>query len=113
MNKLIVTLKKRTHHLMFGLTIIALASLLTWWFFFIRDSIHLQQSIRVENLELKLDYYALSLGLEESVLPPVGVFERDDRFEVGICEAFGQGEGQRLFLILPQKVLPYPKTTLP
>lgn len=101
MNELFITLKKRTHHLMFGLTIIALASLLTWWFFFIRDSIHLQQSIRVENLELKLDYYALSLGLEESVPPPVGVFERDDRFEVGICEAFGQGEGQRLFPLWP------------
>ena len=81
MNELIAAFKKRTHHLMFGLTIISLASLLTWWVFFIRDSIHVQQSIRVENLELKLDYFALTLGIEEAHAPPVGVFDRDDRHD--------------------------------
>ncbi len=95
-------MKIRTHHLMFGLTIVALAALLTWWFFFIHDSIHMQRSIRIENLELKLDYFALTLGLEESGPPPVGVFGRDDRFEVGDCEGFDQGEGQRLFPNWPE-----------
>ncbi len=109
MNKLFITIKKRTHHLMFGLAIIALAALLTWWFFFIRDSIHMQESIGIENLELKLDYFALILGIEEAVPPPVGVFGRDDRFEIGFCEGFGQGEGQRLLPHWPDlciRVLP-------
>ncbi len=82
---------------MFGLTIIALAALLTWWFIFIRDSIRMQQSLRVENLELKLNYFALNLGLEESVSPPAGVFDRDDRFEIGFCKEFGEGRMQSLF----------------
>lgn len=96
MNKLINTMKKHAHHLMFGITILALAALLAWWSVFIRDSIHIQRSTQVENLELRLDYYALSLGMEEALSPAVGVLERDDRFEVGACAEYGEDGVRRL-----------------
>lgn len=97
MNKLIKTMKKHAHHWMFGITILALAALLAWWSVFIRDSIHAQRSTQVENLELKLDYYALTLGMEEALSPAVGVLERDDRFEVGTCAEYGESGVRRLF----------------
>jgi len=72
MTEFISFVKKHAHHLVFGITLIALASLLAWWFYFIRESIHTQRSLRVENLELKLDYFALNLMLEGGDPPPVG-----------------------------------------
>ncbi len=96
MTKLINLVREHAHHWMFGLAIVALAALLMWWFVFIRDSIQMEQSFRVQYLELKLNYLALSLGLKEEVSPPLGFYELDDRFEVGFCEEFEEGRVQPL-----------------
>ncbi len=90
-------MKKHAHQLTFGITILALAALLTWWSFFIRNSIRLQRSTQVENLELKLDYFALRLGMEEELSPNVGVLDRDDRFEIGTCAEYGEDGVRHLF----------------
>ena len=91
-------IKKHAHHLVFIITIAALVALLAWWFVFIRDSIRVHELVRVENLDVKLNNYAQSLGFDASLSPPVGVLALDDRFEIGLCETF---EEARVRPLLP------------
>lgn len=60
----------------------------------------MKQSIRVENLELKLDYFALNLGLEEAVPLPVGVFGRDDRLRSDYVKGLVKGVCRSNMLVI-------------
>lgn len=60
--KIAAGLKKRAYHLLFALTIISLATLVTWWSVFIRSSISQQREEKYETLNANLRAFALSAG---------------------------------------------------
>jgi signal transduction histidine kinase len=68
-------------HIIFLISILALASLVTWWSVFINRSINQHRAIYMETLELQLKYFALKLGMDNKK-PGPGVFQYDGRFEI-------------------------------
>ena len=51
--------KMHGYHFIFGITILSLALLISWWSFFLTQSIGRQRMHLRENLAAKLDYFAL------------------------------------------------------
>jgi signal transduction histidine kinase len=88
--------RQHAHHLVFVISIISLAALLTWWSVFIRNSIRDHRINELDKLELKLDYLALKLGLEGGAPPAAGILEEDNRFEIGSCLSFRKRNGKPL-----------------
>lgn len=83
-------LKRFGHHIVFLLSILSLALLITWWAIFINQSIDLQRMLRIENLETQLKFYAVQLGTDEANQPQPGVLTQDNSFEV-ISGLWGNG----------------------
>lgn len=78
-------LKVQGYQFIFGISILSLAFLVTWWYVFLTQSIEKQRELLKQNLTSRLDYYALQLGLDQNNPPDMGVLQNDDRFEIVIC----------------------------
>jgi signal transduction histidine kinase len=70
------------HHLLFGLSILSLAALLTWWTIFIRTSIQNEKSQQYKILELEANILCQTVATDEEFEPEVGICEHDQRFEI-------------------------------
>lgn len=84
-DKLKNAVKARGYQFIFGITIFLLALLVSWWSFFLSQSIGKQRVQMRENLVVKLDFFALQMGIDSKNIPETGVFEIDQRFEIAIC----------------------------
>jgi signal transduction histidine kinase len=78
-------LKKHGHHVIFMMSIISLALLVTWWTVFINRSIDERRSFHMKNLKLALNLFSLQLGTTKDNRPQPGILPMDERFEIGKC----------------------------
>ena len=85
MNRITSLIKFHAHHLLFGLAILSLASLLTWWSVFIQRSI-------LEKRQLKYDVIIAEMRIRASDLDnrmitdlKPGLLAEDNRFEIAVC----------------------------
>ncbi len=69
------------YHLLFTLTLVALAALIAWWSVFIRGAINLQHQHSYELLQQRAQIAALTLGTDGG-LPSVGSVPGDDQLEI-------------------------------
>ena len=83
--------KARGHHVVFAVSILSMALLITWWSVFLSQSINLNRQQRYTQLELKMEVLALRSGSNEAVTPVAGIHPSDSRFEIvkGIDQAPG------------------------
>ena len=84
-------IKHHGNHLLFGLCILSLASLLTWWSVFIRGAIIERSDLRHEILMAEMRIQALELGQRPVAELKPGIMAEDGRFEIGPC---GQAAGR-------------------
>lgn len=89
LHKFIKYTKKHGHHLLFGISILALAALLAWWTVFIRNSIQEQGRLKLALLKTELQYLALQMRQEGFNVAP-GILEQDHRFEIKPCDTVDQ-----------------------
>jgi len=81
-NKTNDSFKIPLHHILFGLTLLSLASLLIWWSIFIGSSIRSKKDQQYRILRLELRILCSNLGADSGWEPEVGVCSRDSRFEI-------------------------------
>jgi signal transduction histidine kinase len=78
-------LKQHGHHIIFMMSIVSLALLVTWWSVFINRSIDERRAFHIENLTLALNLFSQQLlTTKHNGLQP-GVFPMDERFEIANC----------------------------
>jgi signal transduction histidine kinase len=78
-------LKQHGHHVIFIMSIVSLALLVTWWTVFINRSINERRTFHMKNLKLALNLFSLQLRtIKDNRLKP-GVFPMDERFEITKC----------------------------
>jgi signal transduction histidine kinase len=82
LSRIVSILRKHGHHIVFSLSIVSLASLITWWSIFIHNSIQQQELSQYERLELDLKYLSLKLGADKDHRPVVGILIEDQKYEV-------------------------------
>ncbi len=70
------------HHILFGLSILSLAALLTWWTIFIRTSIQNEKSQQYKILELEVNILCQTVAKDEEFEPEIGICDHDQRFEI-------------------------------
>ncbi|MFC2156336.1 sensor histidine kinase [Acidobacteriota bacterium] len=70
------------HHIVFILSILSLAALITWWSVFIHNSIQSQRLQHYSLLEAEMDLLSHQIGSVEDQIPRPGILPRDNRFEV-------------------------------
>ncbi|MGD2086381.1 MAG: HAMP domain-containing sensor histidine kinase [Candidatus Aminicenantes bacterium] len=78
-------LKKHGHHVIFVMSIISLALLVTWWTVFINRSIDERRTFHMKNLKLTLNLFSLQLGTTTDNRLNPGVLPMDERFEIANC----------------------------
>jgi signal transduction histidine kinase len=78
-------LKQHGHHVIFIMSIISLALLVTWWSVFINRSIDERRTFHMKNLKLALNLFSLQLGTRKDNRLKSGVFPMDERFEIAKC----------------------------
>jgi signal transduction histidine kinase len=78
-------LKRHAHHVIFGVSILSLALLATWWSVFINRSIEERRVLYKQNLESTLVLLSWHLGRDKNNPPNPGIFKADDRFEIIPC----------------------------
>jgi signal transduction histidine kinase len=78
-------LKQHGHHVIFIMSIISLALLVTWWTVFINRSIDERRNFHMKNLKLALNLFSMQLGTAADNRLQPGVFPVDDRFEIAKC----------------------------
>jgi signal transduction histidine kinase len=78
-------LKQHGHHVIFIMSIISLALLVTWWTVFINRSIDERRSFHMNNLKLALNLFSQQLGTTKHDRLQPGVFPMDERFEIADC----------------------------
>jgi signal transduction histidine kinase len=78
-------LKRHGHHVIFIMSIISLALLVTWWSVFINRSIDERRTFHMKNLNLALNLFSLQLGTTKDNRLKPGVFPMDERFEIAEC----------------------------
>lgn len=71
--------------MIFMMSIISLALLVTWWSVFINRSIDERRDFHIENLKLALNLFSLQLGTTKDKRLESGVFPMDERFEIAEC----------------------------
>lgn len=84
-------IKHHGNHLLFGLCILSLASLLTWWSVFIKGAILERSEFRHEILMAEMRIQALELDQRPIAELKPGILVQDVRFEIGPC---GQAGGR-------------------
>ena len=77
-----IKLKQHGHHVIFIMSIISLALLVTWWSVFINRAIDERRTFHMKNLKLALNFFSLQLGTTKDFLLKPGVFPMDERFEI-------------------------------
>lgn len=70
------------HHALFGLSVISLAALGTWWAIFLNQSVHRHRELKEMNLETLLAFHAVNIQHSTSTLPELGSFKHDVRLEI-------------------------------
>jgi len=78
-------LKQHGHHIIFIMSIVSLAFLVTWWSVFINRSIDERRAFHMENLTLALNLFSQQLLITKPDSLQPGVFPMDDRFEIAYC----------------------------
>ena len=75
-------LKTHGYHLIFGISIASLISLIIWWSIFIHNSIQIRRHMNFEIL--KIEMHCLALQMNEDSLRAIspGVLKSDARFEI-------------------------------
>ncbi len=84
-------IRHHRNHLLFGLTILSLASLLTWWSVFIERSILERRELRYEIITAEMRIQALELDKKPVAELKPGILAEDGRFEIAGC---GQAGGR-------------------
>jgi len=79
------------NHLLFGLSILSLASLLTWWSVFIERAILESRELRYEIIMAEMKIQALELDNKPFAGLKPGILAEDGRFEIAGC---GQAAGR-------------------
>ncbi|NIM81089.1 MAG: hypothetical protein GTO20_20065 [Candidatus Aminicenantes bacterium] len=79
--------KRHAHHVIFGVSILSLALLATWWSVFINRSINERRALHKQNLESTLGLLSWHLGRDKNNQPKPGIFKSDNRFEIVPCSA--------------------------
>ncbi len=87
MNRVRVFLKSHGLHLLFGLSILSLASLLAWWSVFIERSILERKELRYEVMMSEMRLRAFELDKKAAAEIGPGVLADDPRFEIAPCPA--------------------------
>jgi signal transduction histidine kinase len=110
-SRIVSILRKYGHHIVFILSIISLASLITWWSIFIHNSIQEQKSSQYERLKLDLKYLSLKLGMDKDFRPIKGMLIENEKYEVIPCGNSEENMVRRLepywpeFCIKPQAAI--------
>lgn len=79
-------LRSHGYHLLFGLTLLSLAALITWWSVFIRDAIEQQRQFHYDSIMDSAKIAALSIGHMRTEEPQLGVVPTDNRLEIVRCQ---------------------------
>lgn len=103
--KILIVLKNHSHHLIFIISIISLASLVAWWSIFIHNSIQQNRLYRYGKLETDLILLSSKLGKNEVQKPPIGALIEDTRFEVTACRFAKSQFSRRLEPLWPELCL--------
>lgn len=80
-----IKLKQHGHHVIFMMSIVSLALLVTWWSVFINRSIDERRAFHMENLTLALQLFSQQLLTTKHDRLRPGVFPMDQRFEIANC----------------------------
>jgi len=83
-------MKQHGHHLIFGIGIISLTLLATWWSVFINRSIEERHQSKMENLDLTLALYSEQLGNRDTNPSISEKIKKDKRFEIIPCPQKGE-----------------------
>jgi signal transduction histidine kinase len=75
-------LRRRGHHIIFGLALLSMAALCTWWAVFINKAILRERQIHYSNLQFRIRAYGFSLGHDPMKPPPLGILEKDEQLEI-------------------------------
>ncbi|UCH94353.1 MAG: HAMP domain-containing histidine kinase [Candidatus Aminicenantes bacterium] len=105
-------LKQHGHHVIFSMSIISLALLVTWWSVFINRSIEERRTFHMKNLKLTLNFFSLQLGTAKDYPVKPGVFSTDERFEVATCPPGRESFAKPLLPLWPGLCLKVRKNTL-
>jgi signal transduction histidine kinase len=81
----------RGYQILFGLTLLALTALGTWWTIFFMRSVELEKQARLDNLRHAAELTALMLGSGEEQ-PRPGPFPGDVPLEIVAASQVGEGE---------------------
>ncbi len=81
-SRVVIWMKRHGPHLFFGLSLVSLTLLLTWWALFINRAVQQEYEFHRSSLEFRGKAFAFMLGHESQEAPPTGTYAPDDRFEV-------------------------------
>jgi len=76
-------LAQHGYHVLFGVSLLSLTSLVAWWSIFIKTAIQQQRDAQYENLKARLTAEALILGHDHTKMPILGAL--DERLSVVRC----------------------------
>lgn len=75
-------LKTHGYHLIFGISIASLISLIIWWSIFIHNSIQIRKRMNFEILRIEMHYLTLQMDKDSLRVVSPGVLKLDARFEI-------------------------------
>lgn len=82
MSRIRFWLKTHGYHLIFGISIASLISLVIWWSIFIHNSIQIRERMNLEILRIEMQCLALQLDQDSLIAVSPGVLKSDTRFEI-------------------------------
>ncbi len=80
-------LAARKYHLLFGCSLLSLAILIGWWAVHITSTVEEQHRMKLEFMDLRVQFYAALMGHNNVGIPAPGPLPEDDRIEVVPCPA--------------------------
>ncbi len=92
-------LKRHAYQVLFGISLIALTSLVSWWSVFIRSAIIREYQNHYDSMRINIRNYSFILGHNDFETPEPGPFAEDDRLEIVHC---GENAGE-----LSKKLAPF------
>ena len=78
-------LRSHGYHLLFGFTLILLATLILWWSVFIRQAIEQQRAYHYDSVRDTAQLLALTIGHNRAEEPQLGEIALDTRLEIVEC----------------------------
>ncbi len=75
-------LRSHGYHILFSISILSLATLVTWWAVFIKTSIEQVHEFHYDSMYNSARFLALSIGHNKSIEPTIGVIELDKRLQI-------------------------------